>query len=97
MAETRKQVRMAKEQSVRLVNLEEEVVKLGLERDKYRRFWLEVKVKAKTAKAELRKKKQTVKLVTFANVPPILDRNKYKKLLRSLKKVKQVEPVHSGA
>ena len=88
MAETRKQVRMAKEQSVRLVNLEEEVVKLGLERDKYRRFWLEVKVKAKTAKAELRKKKQPVKLVTFANVPPILDRNKYKKLLRSLKKEK---------
>ena len=76
---------MAKEQSVRLVNLEEEVVKLGLERDKYRRFWLEVKVKAK---AELRKKRQTVKLVTFANVPPILDRNKYKKLLRSLKKEK---------
>ena len=38
MAETRKQVGVAKEQSARLVNLEEEVVKLGLERDKYRRF-----------------------------------------------------------
>ena len=88
MAETRRQVGVAKEQSARLVNLEEEVVNLGLERDKYRRFWLEVKVKAKTAKAVLRKKNQTVKLVNFANVPPILDRNKYKKLLRSWKKEK---------
>ena len=88
MGETRKQVEVAKEQSVRLVNLEEEVVNLRLERDKYKRFWLEVKAKAKAGKAELDKKKQTVKLVNFDHVPLILDRDKYKKLLQSLKKRK---------
>ena len=99
MAETRKQVEVAKEQSVKLVNLEQEVVNLRLERDKYKRFWLEVKVKAKASKTELDKKKQSVKLVNFEQVPPILDRDKYKKLLQSLKKgkVKKVQPVHSEA
>ena len=92
MAETRKQVEVAKEQSARLFNLEEEVVNLRLERDKFRRFWLEVKVKSKTAKAEMGKKKQ---LVTFANIPPILDRGKYIKLLRSSKK-KKSETIYSG-
>ena len=69
MAETRKQVRVAKEQSARLVNLEEEVVKLGLERDKYRRFWLEVKVKAKTAKAALRRRSR---LLNWSPLPMFL-------------------------
>ena len=82
MAETRKQVKEAKEQSARLVNLEQELVSLRLERDKYMRLWLEVKVKAKTAKAEVRGKRKTV-CVSFTNVPPILDRDKYKKLLLS--------------
>ena len=83
MAETRKQVKEAKEQSARLVNLEQELVSLRLERDKYMRLWLEVKVKAKTAKAELRKKNRQTVCVSFTNVPPILDRDKYKKLLLS--------------
>ena len=97
MAETRKQVEVAKEQSIKLVNLKQEVVNLRLERDKYMRCWLEVKVKAETNKA----KKKTVRLVNFDHdpVPLILDRDKYKKLLQSLKKgkVKQVQSVHSEA
>ena len=98
MAETRRQVKEAKEQSVRLFNLEQEVVNLRLERDKYMRFWLEVKVKAKTAKAELRKKSRQTVCVSFTNVPPILDRDRYKRLLlSSKKKVKEVQQVNSGA
>ena len=97
MAEKRKQVEVTKEQSIKLVNLEQEVVNLRLERDKYRRCWLEVKVKAETYKA----KKKTVRLVNFDHepVPPILDRDKYKKLLKSLKKVKVklVQPIYSEA
>ena len=98
MAETRRQVKEAKEQSVRLFNLEQEVINLRLERDKYKRFWLDIKTKAKTAKAELIMKKKTVKLVAFGNVPPILDHVKYKKLLQASKKgkVKQVQEVYFG-
>ena len=91
-------MKKAKEQSVRLFNLEQEVVNLRLERDKYIRFWLEVKVKAKTAKAELRKKNRQTVCVSFTNVPPILDRDKYKRLLlSSKKKLKEVEQVNSRA
>ena len=101
MVESRKQVEVAKEQSAKLANLEQEVGTLRMERDKYKGFWLEVKVKAETDQAKLNNKKQTVKLVNFdqKSVPPILDRDKYKKLLQSLKKekvkVKLVKSPHS--
>ena len=103
MVESRKQVEVAKEQSAKLAvaNLEQEVGTLRMERDKYKGFWLEVKVKAETDQAKLNNKKQTVKLVNFDqnSVPPILDRDKYKKLLQSLKKekvkVKLVKSPHS--
>ena len=67
MVESRKQVEVAKEQSAKLAvaNLEQEVGTLRMERDKYKGFWLEVKVKAETDQAKLNNKKQTVKLVNF--------------------------------
>ena len=89
MVESRKQVEVTKEQSANaklaVANLEQKVGTLRMEKDKYKRFWLEVKVKAETDQAKLNNKKQTVKLVNFdqKSVPPILDRGKYKKLLQS--------------
>ena len=70
MVESRKQVEVAKEQSAKLAvaNLEQEVGSLRMERDKYKGFWLEVKVKAERDQAKLNSKKQTVKPVNFDSV-----------------------------